>query len=94
MKAPRTPPGRQRRQDTATDLATGLLHLQRMGETAAHRGFHIEREDLGLLLQPTHRRRLHDAGAVLLRRLQQVFVSPRGECARGIKRSYMSWLLA
>ena len=94
MKAPHTPTRRQGRQNAAADLAVGLLYLQRMGETAAYRGLHVERKDLGLLLQPTHRRRLHDAGAILLSRLQQIFVTPAMDTLGVIKRLYMLRLLA
>ena len=68
--------GRQGGQNATTDLAAGLLHLQRVSEAATHRGLHIQRKDLSLLLQTAHRRRLHDAGAILLGRLQQILLPP------------------
>src|SRR3546814_7299252 len=42
----------------ANDEAAGLLHFQRMGETAAHRGIALQRKHLRLLLQAAHRGRV------------------------------------
>ncbi len=48
----------------ANDETTGLLHLQRMGQATAHRRVALQREYLGLLLQPAHGGRMHDAPPV------------------------------
>ncbi len=46
------------------DEAAGLLHLQRVGQAAAHCGIALQRKDLRLLLQAAHRRGIDDAPAI------------------------------
>ncbi len=54
----------------ANDEAAGLLHFQRMGEAAAHRGIALQRKHLRLLLQAAHRGRVDDAPAIALQLVQ------------------------
>ena len=63
-------------------LTAGLLHLQRVGQPAAHRGLHIQRKDLGLLLQATNRRTLHHPGPIPLRGFEETLAAHRLETQR------------
>src|SRR3546814_5331793 len=63
----------------ANDEAAGLLHFQRMGEAAAHRGIALQRKHLRLLLQAAHRGRVNDAPAIALQLVQHGVEAARSE---------------
>ena len=83
MKAPSHHSGRQRRQDAATDRRPVSCTSSEWVRRLRTEAFHIERKDLGLLLQAAR------TGAACTMRVRSCSVassrssSPQGECARG-----------
>ena len=51
-------------EDLFGDIASGLLHLQRMGQTRAHRGIALQRKNLRFLLQTSNSGRVDNAPAI------------------------------
>ncbi len=54
-------------QDLFGDIASRLLHFQRMSEARAHCGVALQRKNLGFLLQSANRRRVDNTAAIALK---------------------------